>query len=340
MAAEEDTGWLEDLADTLVARGLLAARGGMRFERLTGGVSSDIWALHGPDRVVVVKRALAQLRVAQEWHAPVARNAAEAAWLRVVHEIAPDVAPEVLHHDAAAGLFVMRYIRPDEAPVWKAELLAGRCDAGFAAAVGRCIGQIHMATAGRADIAAGFANDASFHELRIAPYLEATATRHPEVADRLLAIAQATAATRECLIHGDVSPKNILVGARGPILLDAECATYGDPVFDLSFCLNHLLLKAVLSDPQPLRRAFEALADAYFEVVTLAPREGLEARAAALLPGLLLARVDGKSPVEYIATDRQRDLVRTVALHFLRTPTRRLSEIFALWEQTLRDRRE
>jgi aminoglycoside phosphotransferase (APT) family kinase protein len=336
--AASETAWLSDLAEVLVARGLLHSAKDVRFERLTGGVSSDIWALRGENEVLVVKRALAQLRVAQLWRAPVTRNAAEAAWLGAVHDIDADFAPAVLYHDAAAGLFVMPYIPPATAPVWKAELLAGRCDVAFAAEVGRRVGRVHAATAGRADIAARFANDAAFHDLRLAPYLLATAARHPALAPRLGALAAASAAARDCLIHGDVSPKNILMGPRGPILLDAECATYGDAAFDLAFCLNHLLLKAlVVPDPAPLRAAFAALADAYFASATFAPRAILEARAAALLPGLFLARVDGKSPVEYITADAERARVRAVASHFLRTPTDRLGAIYARWEETLKD---
>ena len=104
-------------------------------------------------------------------------------------------------------------------------------------------------------------------------------------------------------MHGDVSPKNILVGPRGPVFLDAECAWYGDPAFDLAFCLNHLLLKCSVV-PQAkagFLRCFDALSDAYLDGDRF---EGVEARAASLLPALLLARVDGKSPVEYLTERR------------------------------------
>ena len=111
-------------------------------------------------------------------------------------------------------------------------------------------------------------------------------------------------------MHGDVSPKNILVGPKGPVLLDAECAWYGDPAFDIAFCLNHLLLKRL---PRPerareLRVAFLAFVDAYFGAVSFEPRDGLEARAAQLLPALFLARVDGKSPVEYLTQESDKGL--------------------------------
>lgn len=105
-----------------------------------------------------------------------------------------------------------------------------------------------------------------------------------------------------------ISPKNILVGPGGPVILDAECAWYGDPSFDFAFCLNHLMLKCVerrASTPDYLA-AFDALAAAYLAAVDWEPKAGLEARAARLLPALFLARVTGKSPVEYITSTATR----------------------------------
>jgi aminoglycoside phosphotransferase (APT) family kinase protein len=154
---------------------------------------------------------------------------------------------------------------------------------------------------------------------------------HRDLAAPLQALAERTAATRAALVHGDVSPKNILVGPRGPVFLDAECAWYGDPAFDLAFCLNHLLLKCLwVPEAAPrLLACFEALAAAYLQ--GYAP-EGLEARAASLLPGLLLARVDGKSPVEYVTEEAQKARVRRVARALLATPPARLAEVKEAWQ--------
>ena len=117
------------------------------------------------------------------------------------------------------------------------------------------------------------------------------------------------------LVHGDFSPKNLLIGPDGPVVLDAECAWYGDPAFDLAFVLNHLLLKGAWR-PQWRERyleLFAALVDAYRGHVRRGSRgRRVEQRAATLLPALLLARVDGKSPVEYL-TRRQR-LARSARL--------------------------
>src|SRR5690606_35978636 len=124
--------------------------------------------------------------------------------------------PEVLGHDRASGLFAMSFLAPVDYPVWKSELRDGRVYRAFAALVGQRIGSIHAATAGRADVEARFATDHIFHPIRLEPYLEATARRHPTLAAPLMALSRKTLATKRTLVHGDVSPKNILVGSAGP----------------------------------------------------------------------------------------------------------------------------
>ena len=154
-----------------------------------------------------------------------------------------------------------------------------------------------------------------FEAIRIEPYLRATGRAHPALADRFEALAETTLATKRALVHGDVSPKNILHGPQGPVFLDAECAWYGDPAFDLAFCLNHLLLKGARTGAERALyvSAFAALSSAYLAGIDWEPGREVEARAAALLPALFLARIDGKSPVEYLTRDDEREAVRACA---------------------------
>ena len=154
----------------------------VRIEPLTGGVSSDIVKVTAGDRVFAVKRALSKLKVAADWRAPVERNRYEAAWMEVAAGIVPDAVPELLGHDPESGLFAMAYLPPEEYPVWKAQLRDGHVDSETAAEVGRRIAAIHRATAGDPAIAARFATDHIFHPIRLEPYLEATARKHPRVA--------------------------------------------------------------------------------------------------------------------------------------------------------------
>jgi aminoglycoside phosphotransferase (APT) family kinase protein len=300
---------------------------------LTGGVSSDIWRVELPAGAVCVKRALPRLKVAQVWEAPVERNRYEQAYLRAAAAIVPGAVPRLLADDPDSGLFVMDYLDPALHPVWKQRLREGHADAAFAARVGSAVGAIHAATADRPEVAAAFATDTIFHAIRLEPYLLATARVHADLAPRLRALVQVTAQTRRVLVHGDVSPKNILVGPAGPVLLDAECAWFGDPAFDLAFCLNHLLLKCAWV---PAARAgylacFDALAAAYLARVSWEEPALLEARAAALLPGLFLARVDGKSPVEYLTDEAWKQRVRDVARALLAQPVPRLQQVAQAW---------
>ena len=307
------------------------------IEPLTGGVSSDIVRVTAGDRVFAVKRALAKLKVAADWRAPVERNAYEVAWLKEAGRIVPGAVPRVLAEDPASGSFAMDYLDPLSHPVWKAQLRDGHADPAFAAAVGRTVAAIHAATAGREEIARRFDTGGIFPPIRLEPYLEATASRHPAVADQLMALSRRTLATKIALVHGDVSPKNILVGPAGTVLLDAECAWYGDPAFDLAFCLNHLLLKGLWNRPATgaFLACFDALSAAYRAGVSWEAPGAVEARAAALLPGLFLARVDGKSPVEYITREEDRDLVRATALPLIAEPPARLADVRGAWAERL-----
>ena len=323
----------------LRAAGLAAADETPTFAELTGGVASDIWRVDLRRGPACVKRARARLRVAQEWQAPVERNAHEAAWLEWAARIVPGAAPAVLAHDAKAHMFAMDYLDPDRFKPWKPELLAGRADAGFAAQVGGTLARIHAATAGDRAAARAFATDDFFHAIRLEPYLDASARVHPELAGPLAELVRVTAGTHAALVHGDVSPKNILAGPEGPVFLDAECAWYGDPAFDVAFCLNHLLLKC-LARPAAVEAflaCFDALARAYFAGIPDAV--SVEIRAARLLPGLLLARVDGKSPVEYLTTDADKARVRRVASALLVEPPARLADVRDAWVKELERRR-
>ncbi len=300
---------------------------------LSGGVSSDIWRVELPSGAVCVKRALPRLKVEAEWCAPVERNSYEVAWMRAAAAIAPGAAPTVLGEDAETFSFAMVCLDEEHYPLWKNQLLAGEVSADFAAQVGDALGRIHAASAGREEFASSFQSDENFYAIRLEPYLLAAAERHPEVSNALERLVDTTAATRKALVHGDVSPKNILAGPSGPVFLDAECAWFGDPAFDLAFCLNHLLLKAMVvpAARDDLRRAFDALRGSYLSRVDWEPAEALEARTARLLPGLLLARVDGKSPVEYLKRGSDRTLVRDFATTLLAQPVERLAKIAAPW---------
>ncbi len=318
----------ESMRSFLVEHGLAAGGQAQTWTRLAGGVSSELWRVDLPDRTVCVKRALEKLRVEGDWHAPVSRNAVEWDWLGFAAAVVPGQVPQPLAHDTDRGLFAMSFLEPRDYPVWKARLLAGTVDRDEAVAVATLIGRLHAASAGDREHARRFATDGNFESLRIDPYLRTIARRHPGLSGEIGQIIRRTTTTRLTVVHGDVSPKNILIGPSGPVLLDAECAWYGDPAFDLAFVINHLVLKTLVVSGrgEALVASANALAQSYARLVTWEPADATAARAAALLPALLLARVDGLSPVEYL--DRgQRGAVRAVARNLLGARPASLTEV-------------
>jgi aminoglycoside phosphotransferase (APT) family kinase protein len=304
---------------------------------LAGGVSSDIWRIDLPTGSICIKRALAKLRVNADWCAPVERNVYEARWMRVASRIVPNAVPEVLGQDEVTGTLAMAYLPTEHYPLWKALLRDGKVDIAFAASVAETLARIHAATSVDRSVERDFPINATFQEIRLEPYFVHTGRVHRELAYRMRMLIETTLRNKLALVHGDISPKNILCGPHGPVFLDAECACWGDPAFDLAFCLNHLMLKClwVPAGRQALLDSFHAMAAAYLQLVDWEPAAALETRAAHLLPALFLARVDGKSPVEYITQDAHRDKVRGVARRLLADPPDRLADVARAWNKEM-----
>lgn len=302
--------------------------------RLTGGVASDIAAVSFRDQEVCVKFALGKLNVTADWYAPIHRSRAEYAWLNTAGAVTPGCVPKVLGWSESEHGFAMEFIAGQDVRLWKTELLSGRFDQNEPAMVASVLGKIHAASSAGDFDREPFQNAADFEALRIEPYLRHTASRHPALADQLLGIADEQATLRLALVHGDISPKNILLRQGRPIILDAECASMGDPAFDVAFCLNHLALKSihVPTIAARLRCAVGAFWAAYAPAIGWETADACERRVAALLPALMLARIDGKSPVEYLNPAEQQR-VRNFAMPLVAQPPISLSQFVQHLEQ-------
>lgn len=305
---------------------------------LGGGVASDIAVVSLPGRDICVKFALPRLKVTEDWRAPVHRNRAEYKWLAFAGAVVPNNVPRLLGISAGLHGFAMEYFAGSDTYLWKTALLSEERDRGEATRVGDALGRIHASSTLPGFDNSPFFNRDDFRALRLEPYLTFTAGKHSDLAARLVALADRLYASEIALVHGDVSPKNILFRGADPILLDAECATMGDPCFDVAFCLNHLVLKAVHL-PASRERLLASVGHFWHayspHIAWEEPRE-MEKRVTELLPALMLARIDGKSPVEYLA-ERSRATVRALAIPLISHPVATLGKFVNTLKAELND---
>ena len=288
----------------LRGRGLLSDQSACRARELVGGVSSVVIEVEGPTLGLIVKQSLPQLRVAATWLAKRERILAEAAGLELAAAVTPGRAPRVIDLDEDSYTVVLERA-PSSWSTWKQQLLTGTARAVTARGLGETLGKWHRVTAADPGLRAPFADRETFVQLRVEPYHLTVASRHDELAGRIEALVERMQDRCLCFVHGDFSPKNVLSGPDGFWVLDFEVAHVGDPVFDVAFMLHHLILKAVHTG------ATEPLAGLAAEFVSsyraTARNDVFDDRdyLAAHIGCLLLARVDGKSPAEYLTAEGQ-----------------------------------
>lgn len=303
-----------------------------RLTPLSGGVSSEIYLVEDDTRTFVLKRALAKLRVREDWYADVSRNRAEQACLRYVGSFLPAAVPRLLDCRPEHGFFTMEFLG-DGFTNWKQLLLAGNAQTTHARQAGQVLGEIHHRSFHQPGLAAEFNPIENFRQLRLDPYLRHTADRHPGLAPYLHAETERLAATRECLVHGDYSPKNILLSNDRLVVLDCEVACFSDAVFDVAFLLNHFFLKSLHHHPAPFDLA--GLTTAFWQAYLAARGQEtdptIEARTVRLLPMLMLARVDGKSPAEYLTHPAKQQFIRDFTYPGIREPGQSLNRLTEQW---------
>nr|MBA3847108.1 phosphotransferase [Planctomycetota bacterium] len=229
----------------LRATGRIAADEQPRIETLSGGVSNRTVLVERQAEAWVLKQALGRLRVAAEWHCSPERVHREALGLRWLERLAPagSITP-LLFEDREHHVLAMRAV-PRPHVNLKDALMAGEFDDAQLPALGDLLGAIHRASraAGPAELAE-FADRTFFVELRLEPYYRSTAASVPASAPFLAELERALAAAPPVLVHGDFSPKNVLVRSGRLVLLDHEVIHLGDGAFDVGFALAHLISKA------------------------------------------------------------------------------------------------
>ena len=266
---------------------------------LRGGISCEVVIERDANgREIVIKQALPRLRVVADWRSDPARASVEVAALRTIRELlGADVAPEVFWEDPEQHRFAMQRIDPSFRN-WRDELNLRHVDASVASRAGQLLGQLHSRSSSRSDIAARFANREYFEQLRIDPFFRRIAQRNPDISVEVNGAIELLMAPGRALVHGDFSPKNMLARGQDVVILDCEVAHWGNPRFDVGFCLMHLLLDGLHKPPaQPFAAAAESFLDAYARECG---QEMLDADLVRITGCLMLARLEGDSPIDFL----------------------------------------
>lgn len=298
----------EEVGAYLAGRGLISMAAPITVSSLGGGISNVVLAASAGPVDVVVKQSLPRLRVEDEWLAKRERVLTEAAALRLLGSLTPANVPEVL--DIDPDRFAVTIARAPRSWVdWKALLLAGDADPAVAATLGEVLGTWHAGTWGREEVRRAFDDLEAFEQLRVDPYYRTVMRRRPDLAAAIGRRIERMQVCRTCLVHGDFSPKNVLVpastasvpadGDRPLWVVDAEVAHFGDPAFDTGFMLNHLMLKAIRRPDR--REAYRACALAFWtSYEESGASRAEEPDTLGHLACLMLSRVHGKSRAEYL----------------------------------------
>jgi len=277
----------------------------------------------------VLKQSREKLRVADPWYSPVERNRREIDVLKICHQLVADqsggsqqvTVPAIEFEDAENFAFAMT-AAPADHQVWKSVLLSGNMSTDIAAACGRLLASLHGKTWRSATVQQQIGDRGFFDSLRVDPYYRHVARKHADLSDAIGSLIGSLDQNLLCLVHGDFSPKNLLVYDGGLMMVDFEVGHFGDPAFDLGFFVSHLALKAVhlATKQQPdfsLCIAFwNAYSDTIGQYISSNEHADLERRGVWNFAACGLSRIDGKSKVEYLS-EPHRQLVREVTRNLI-----------------------
>lgn len=299
----------------LKERKIFSPQSNPSVEILTGGVSNVVLAISGEGKDLVLKQALPELKVKAKWVADQRRALVEARAIQVLHNLTPENVPKLYDVDPARFILLIERA-PRTATIWKEDLLSGIIHPEVGANLGSILGQWHKSSSADVAILDEFREDSLFEQLRINPFYRTVAAKHENIAIRVNALIEELEGSKICLVHGDYSPKNILVEKNAHVIvLDFEVAHTGNPVFDLAFLLGHLLCKQEYFADLEKKEAIAATALEFlkhYEVcwgVSAAPTLTWH------MATIALARVDGVSPVNYLDNAAQvRVRKRTLAI--------------------------
>ena len=292
----------------LLERHVITSTDNIVVEELSGGVSNVVLAVRNNEVDVVLKQALAELKVASKWVADQRRAIVEARAVELYHSISPHRVPKLVDSDHEKFTLVIERA-PHSCKVWKAELLAGQINPAVGEELGKTLASWHLFGESSKEIADQFAEDSLFDQLRIDPFYREIRMKNPDLSEKLSSLIAELTDIKETIVHGDFSPKNFLVDANDDVyILDFEVAHYGNPVFDQAFTLAHLLCKFFRTRVAREEAGLKETATAFLQGYSSTKAGDINPSLAFHVAALALARVEGKSRVDYLDHDSQEEV--------------------------------
>ena len=294
------------VVEYLTSKNVIQKNDNPQVEVLTGGVSNVVIAITTADQKLVLKQALAELAVSEKWEADQRRAIVEANAIELFNKLTPNQVPKLIFLDPDRFILVLERV-PVGSTVWKSDLLAGVINPDIGLKLGATLASWHNYGEKSAEAKIKFMEDSLFEQLRIDPFYRFVATKNPQIEVPIRKLINELEGDKTTVVHGDFSPKNIMVATNDDIyILDFEVTHVGNPVFDLAFLTAHLLCKFFRTDDRLHAKLLANTAISFMkEYQTLRRISPSVTRHAALIA---LARVEGKSPVNYLSTDAQQKL--------------------------------
>ena len=301
----------------------------LKYKKLEGGVSSEVYKVVTKKKVFCIKRSLRKLLVKKEWIVDQNRLYYEFLWLKHCKKILIENIPETFEYNDEKKYVVMEYFDDKKFKTLKELYFQKKISFNAIKSISRNLFDIHLLSSNEKTKKIFKKNNTNFYDLRLDPYFNEVARVYPNLKKIVEKINRDYKYFSSTLVHGDFSPKNILINNNKIIYLDAECCNYGDPVFDLVFFSNHLIIKSIYfkSEKSKFLKAYKLFYDQYLNSLSKIDKKNYLVRIFNMTPIMLLARVDGKSPVEYIISDKLKNVIREKSFKIINSKILHLNDI-------------
>ena len=291
----------------------------LEIERLTGGVSCEVYKVKTINNIYCIKRALPKLLVKKDWYVKTNRIKYEYLWLKHCKKLLPKSIPKVYKFDEKSNFLILEYLNEKKFLNLKIEFLKGKINHKLINKISKNLSIIHNNSM-KKNIEKKFSpNFINFYDLRLDAYFNEVKRVHPNLSLFVNNINKQYKKNRITLVHGDMSPKNILFYKNEIKFLDAETSNFGDPVFDVVFFTNHLLIKSIYlpNKKSQFLKAYKNFIDTYISNLNCDDKKFFFRRCLNMIPLMLIARVDGKSPVEYVTSKKMKNKIRKLSFKLL-----------------------